>query len=193
MTKPFHQTMLCPRCGAVQTIETGFSRWVRSRKDLDSNEVGLGCCDADQIYHRFKTAKDGREVQCLMFVEVKTFAAVPSPSQRDTLVLIDQFLNNQRNTPSRQRTKRQAENRPLVAWSVMKQTNVRVYAFGAYLLQFERSSPLDGWTRWGRKRLDISADQLAGLLRFDLNPETLGPMDFRRHHRDPTPNLPFPF
>lgn len=184
MTRAFNQKFQCHNCGCISTAETGFSRWIRMRADLRSQD-GIVCCDMDYIVHRYKSAADGREVQCIMFVEVKTRAADPTPSQRDTLLLIDQFLNNRRNTPTKRNGKRVLAATRSKAFSFLAEKQVTVRAYGGYLLQFENTGPDDGWMRWGKKRTDITPDQLAALMRFDLDPDTLAPIDLRRHHAEP--------
>lgn len=183
MTRAYHQKLQCSNCGCWTTAETGFSRWIRERQDLKS-EDGIVCCDIDYIVHKYKgRPQDGRSVQCLMFLEVKTRGSEPTKSQQDTLLLLDQFLNNQRQTPSKRRSKRQAAERPNKVFSVKAGMTITAKMFGGYLLQFEQTGPHDSkWIRWGARRREITSDQLAALLRFDLNPDTLAPLDLRSHH-----------
>lgn len=153
------------------------------REDLDSRD-GIVCCDMDYIVHRYKTADDGRDVQCIMFVEVKTRSGEPSASQKDTLLLIDQFLNNRRNTPTKTNEKKTVDSARTKAFSSVARKEVTVRAFGGYVLQFEHTGPDDSsWIRWGPCRTEIDVDTLAKLLRFDLDPDTLMPLDLRRHHK----------
>lgn len=154
------------------------------REDLRS-EDGIVCCDMDYLVHRYKTAADGRDVQCIMFVEVKTRGAGLTDSQRDTLVLLDQYLNNRRETPTKKNSKRVLNEARTKAFSVVSRKYVMVRAFGGYLLQFQHTGPDDGWIKWGPKRIEITPDQLAAIIRFDLDPDTLAPMDLRRHHKPP--------
>jgi len=49
-------------------------------------------------------------------------------------------------------------------------------------LQFEKTCPDDSaWIKWDGK--EITPDQLVELLRFEIHPLTLKPMDARDHHR----------
>lgn len=186
MTRAFHQKIQCSNCGCWTTAETGFSRWIREREDLDSKEDGIVCCDMDYIVHRYKTAADNRNVQCIMFIEVKTRGAKPTSSQQDTLVLFEQFLNNRRETPTKKNAKPTVLGSRRHAFSLLAGKRIEVRAFGGYLLTFEQTGPLDSkWMTWGRGRREITQDQLAALIRFDLDPDTLAPLDLRRHHEQP--------
>lgn len=188
MTRQFHQKYQCSNCGCWTTAETGFSRWLRERGGPGGDlrpEDGFVCCDMDYIVHRYKTDRYGRDVQCIMFVEVKTRGGEPTKSQADTLVLIDQFLNNRRHTPTKSSGKRSLNGTRSRALSLVVGREVTVRAYGGYLLQFEQTGPDDSaWIRWGRNRTEITPDQLAQILRFDIDPETLkSNEDFRSHHK----------
>lgn len=190
MTRQSNQTIHCPNCEAIITMETSFGRWIRKRKDLDSHKEGIVCSDVDYIVHRYKVGRDGRNVQCIMFIEVKTIGTEPRQTQQDTLHLLDQFLNNRRETPTKRNAKRRLGSARNTAYSVIAAGDVTVWAFGGYILQFEHTGPHDsGWIRWGPKRREISEDQLAALLRFDLDPDTLAPLEIRSHHASAVPPL----
>jgi SAM-dependent methyltransferase len=76
------------------------------------------------------------------------------------------------------------------AYSVILGQDVTAWFFGGYLLQFSGTGPHDSeWIKWGPKRREITEEQLAALLRFDLDPDTLGPLEIRRHHASPMPPL----
>lgn len=179
MTRPFNIKYQCHNCGCMTTAETGFGRWLRENKSLDSKEAAVVCNDVDYIVHKYKT-HEGRQVQCLMFVEVKTNGADMSPQQRDTQGLVYQFLNNRRQNIHKSKPL-QVDGRPRNAKSLMTGLMVDVRSFGVHLLQFEKTGPHDSeWIKWDR--VDISEHQLVGLLRFDLDPDSLGPLDLRLHH-----------
>lgn len=186
MTRPFNIHVQCANCGCMTTAETGFSRWIRERDDLDSRDAGIVCNDIDYVIHKYKTADDSRDLQLLMVVEVKTRGAEPGPTQKDTIGLLDQFLRNRRDTPTKITDRRRLESAPVKAFSLIGKREISVRAFGVFTLQFENTGPHDsGWIKWGPRRVEISEEQLAALLRFDLDPDTLEPIDLRRHHAPP--------
>ncbi len=178
MTRQMKEQIECPHCRMVFSNETAFSRWVRQQKDLDSNRDGIVLCDSDMIVHRYKFDHD-RLYQCIMLVELKRHGAELTDSQRDTLAVFGQFLRNDKKTSCKNR-RAQAENRPSRVFSVMSNKVVRCRAFGAHLLTLENTTPDNGWVRWDKA--DITKGQLIKLLRFELHPETLRPMDGRSHH-----------
>lgn len=182
MTRPYNVKIVCQACGCQTTAETSFGRWLRMRKDLDSS-IGLCIADADYIVHRFKTATDGREFQCLMLVEVKTRGCEPSNAERDTLSIFSQFLRNRKATPTSKRFGLHAVDALHIAKarSHMLGRDINVRLFGVHLLQFEQTGPEDGWIKWNRK--EVTPDQLAALIRFDLDPDKLTPLDLRNHHK----------
>ena len=178
MTRKFGQLFDCPYCGKRSTLETEFSRWTRNNHLLESVE-GQVIIDQDVWVHRFKTAL-GRKFQCLMLLEVKVFGAEPTLAQRDTLHIINQVTRNRRETPTKKR-KWQAGNAPLKTYSAISKGDVVLKCFGTHVLRLSNLSPNDSeWLKWNKE--DITEDQLVKLLRFDLDPDTLKPMDFRKHH-----------
>lgn len=181
MTSSFRQKIQCTNCGIQITAETSFSRWIRERADLDSNGFGISVMDMDYIVHRYRTEL-GRKFQCIMVVEVKTHNAKMSDAQRDTAHVINQIMRNRKQTPTKN-VQWQAGNGPLTVYSIYTKSKVVLRAFGVHVVTFEKLGPDDSqWIKWDGK--EISADQLAALLRFDLDPDTLNPMDWRRHHQD---------
>lgn len=158
MTRTYSGLVHCPRCGEPHTAETAFERWVRLEPKLDSREYGLVRFDCDMILHQYKRGVS-RDVQCLMFVEIKTFSSEMTPAQHDTLSLFSQLLRKQDG-----------------AMSPIAGRVVQVRMFGGHLLQLSHDDPtISAWMMWDNK--PISVDQLIGLLRFDLNPDSLGVMD----------------
>lgn len=177
MTRPFNQQFHCNNCGCWQTQESSFSRWIRGNKELDSRS---GYCVIDQDYwiHRFKTYGD-RAFQLLMLVEIKTLNGQLSDAQRDTLHIINQFLRNRRQTPTKD-LKHQPGN-ALPVKSTMNGAFVNVRAYGMHVLQFSGLGPDDSESiNWDSKPIDVAT--LTGLLRFDLDPDSLNPLDLRNHH-----------
>lgn len=178
MTRPFNAQFHCPNCKTWQTQETAFGRWIRNNKELDSKS-GYSVTDQDYVIHKFKT-HGNREFQCVMIVEIKTMGAEPSDAQSDTLYMLDQLTRNRVSTPTA--TNRAQAGRGVVnAWSVMRKRYVTLKAFGTHLLTFSGLGPDDSDViEWDRA--PISIDTLTSILKFDLDPDTLKPLDLRRHH-----------
>src|SRR6187399_274333 len=99
MTRAYRGLVHCPSCGTSHSAETAFERWMRGEPALDSRTAGIVRFDCDVLLHRYclvTDQKSSRNLQCLMFVEVKTYMAEPSDAQRDTLSLMSQVLRNRR-------------------------------------------------------------------------------------------------
>lgn len=181
MTRTFNEKIRCPQCGYDHTIETDFERWMRHNPELKS-ESGIVRFDLDILLHRYKFSEDRkgtRDVQCMMFVEVKTFMATPSPAQIDTLSILNQVLRNRRpnihSTP-----RRQVIGQLTKAYSKLNRRDVRLWLFGGHLLQIDGSSP-DNSSRMLWDNLDINKSHLLELLRFERNPDNVElKMDIRR-------------
>lgn len=188
MTRTFRANIYCPHCGRLHTVESAFERWMRHHPDLDSREAGVVRFDCDVLLHRYALhtdKKSSRHIQCLMFVEVKTCGAVLDLAQQDTFSLLSQVLRNRR--PNRHHSKRgrHAENHVPLAevWSHFRRGMVRLRMFGVHLLRLSGQCPLTSeWMEWDSKR--ISLDQLIALLRFELDPDKLEPIDWRRRYSD---------
>lgn len=178
MTRQFNQQVHCPNCGCWITHETSFGRWIRENSSLDS---GLGYCIVDQDYliHKFKT-NGRRDFQCLMLVEIKTMGAELTPAQKDTLWLMDRVMRNRRKTPTSQ-PRHQAGGSITKLWSFIAKKEIILKAFGTHVLTFSGLGPYDSnFIKWDKKNIEINT--LTQLLKFDLDPDTLLPLDLRNHH-----------
>lgn len=178
MTRVFQATTWCPNCQTWHTAETAFSQWIRTNPALDS---GKGYCvvDQDMWVHRYKTER-GRDFQLIMCVETKTNGADLTPAQRDTLLIVNQLMRNRRQTPTKQ-LKHQSGHGIAKAYSAIMNREVVVKAFGMHVLRFSGMGPQDSREMWWDRR-QIDAELLTKILSFDLDPDTLQPMDFRSHH-----------
>lgn len=180
MTRQFNAQFHCPNCKTWQTQETLFGRWIRNNPDIDSSK---GYCVTDQDYwiHRY-IVRGSRGFQCIMLVEIKTMGAVLTAAQQDTLWIIDQITRNRRQTPTKKEMRLQAGTGPASVRSVMAKGNVALRAFGVHVLTFSGLGPDDSeWIRWDTTPID--AGTLTKILRFDLDPDTLKPIDLRNHHQ----------
>lgn len=179
MTRPFNQQFHCPNCQTWQTAETLFGRWIRRQSELDS-KAGYSVSDQDYWIHRYKIAND-REFQLLMLVEIKTMGRSLSDAQTDTLHMANQIMRNRRQTPTKE-LRWQAGSSPLRAYSTFLGREIAVRAYGMHVLTFSGLGPDDSDViTWDKT--NITEPQLVGLLKFDLDPDTLGPIDLRSHHQ----------
>jgi hypothetical protein len=200
MTREFRERARCPHCGNPVSTEPAINRWIRENPRLDSREASITVNDIDLLVHAYRTpCANGRSrlVQCQMIVEIKRHGAFPSDVQRDSFSILSQYLRNRKATPtSRRRGRHAADLAPLATVSSLcYHREVQARSFGVHLLRLSGECPLSSeWMEWdggpdlagtGWKGKPITVDQLEGLLRFDLDPDTLRPMDLRRHHIDP--------
>lgn len=185
MTTPFRQRVTCPECGCVHTVETALERWIRGHPSLKSAD-GIVRFDGDILLHRYLIATDkrgARDIQALMFIEAKAFGAVLTDCQRDTLSLWSQVLRNRRKNIHRgPRGRHATDHCPLAtAYSHKFGRSIRLKLFGGHLLRLSHGDPPSSeWIEWDGKR--ISEDQLVLLLRFELDPDSLRPIDWRRRY-----------
>jgi hypothetical protein len=161
--------------------ETPFGAWVRRQHDLDSKRDGLAVCDVDFSFHRYLTPidrKGSRDVQLFMWLEVKTFGAVPDRAQEDTLRKWHEGL-----VPWTRRG-------PRVRAIRSRYAPVTLWFFGVYVLSLPAVSPDQSATcRWGRFSAsgsltwtEIRTADLADILAFRLRPDRLERLNMRRHH-----------
>jgi len=153
----------------VYGSDTDFMDWVRRQPNMDSRRDGFVVSDCDCFIHRYMRPVDGigtREIQALMFLEVKTRNGDLTTSQQDTLSKVDIFKGH------------------------CKKRGIR--HFGVSVLRMSDTSPDDSsLIQWGRFRDDggnlqyreITREQLIGLMLFDLHPDNLTSQPFRRHHK----------
>lgn len=177
-TRLFQTTVFCPNCKCWHTAETDFSRWIRANKALDS---GKGYCvvDQDMWVHRYKSHL-GRDFQLLMCVETKVNGASLTAAQRDTLIAVNAVMRNRRQTPTKQ-LRFQAGGSVAEVKSFVAGKTVKIKLFGMHVLQFSGMGPSDSDAiLWDGRVIDV--ETLTSLLAFDLDPDTLQPLDLRSHH-----------
>lgn len=180
MTRRFATYVTCTRCGANHTAESAFQRWVRENPELDSSD-GHVVSDFDFFVHRFMTPTAGRAIQAVMFLEVKTKWAEMRISQRKSLSIARQLIQNRRGLE-----------RLHEVTDGIRGPTIRVWNFGGFELRFSGESPTDSdRITWSGKK--ISAETLEMLLRFDIDPQTLRPIDWRANHHRPEQTIPLNF
>lgn len=185
MTRSFNEKIRCPDCGCEHTVETDFERWVREHPQLDSIKSDLVRFDLDMLLHKYKTCIDGkgsRLIQCMMFVEIKTFMATPSPAQVDTLSMLNQVLRNRRPNVN-SKTRRQTNGQATKVWSKLQRRNVTLKLYGGHLLQLDGTSPVNSSKMFWDYQ-EIGLDFLLDLLRFERDPDRIHLLlDDRRRSR----------
>lgn len=178
MTRSMNARLQCPTCRCQMTAESAFERWMRESRLLDSRD-GVVRFDLDVLLHRYMVKQDGfgrRDIQAMMFVEVKTLGADLTESQRDTLGILDQVLRNRRKNIHSDRNKRNLKDHSPVAkaFSKLRGSEIDLRLFGGHLLRLSGTSPDDSERMtWGGAfgTHEITPDQLTKLLRFELDPD----------------------
>jgi len=191
MTRTFNERIRCQKCGHEQTAETDFERWMRSNKQLDSQNAGIVRFDLDILLHKYKQCIDGkstRDIQCMMFVEVKTFMAVPSQAQIDTLSILSDVMRN-RKTNINSKHRRQVGGQIRKAKSKLLGKEVTIKLYGGHLLQLDGTSPENSSVlMWDYKPIDSL--MLMQLLRFDRDPDRIEIMIDHRRRANPWSKIP---
>jgi hypothetical protein len=154
---------------------TPFGQWVREHPAIESRQSGLTVTDIDWCFHKYAPHVDSlgtREVQLMLFLELKCYNAEPRPSQLETLSELHQLLCSKKKV---QRPGRSA---------------TMLWHFGVYVLSLPCVSPEQSAScRWGHFGEDgrlawrqISSQLLPQILGFTRRPDTLERLDLRRHH-----------
>lgn len=187
-TRTMGEWVDCPHCGRRHTKETAFERWVRNHPDLDSKQSGIVRFDLDILLHKYFTKIDGkgiRDLQAMMFIEVKTNWAESTQCQRDTLDILNQLLNNRRpnvNAPAKGR-RADKETRPVSVVSCLSKRATRIWLLGGHCLRLSGSDPTNSdRMEWDRKPIDTTT--LIGLLTFKFDPhDPRKEIDWRRRYK----------
>jgi hypothetical protein len=177
--------------------EQPFNAWVRRHPDLDSIRECLYIQDSDlwvQKYgtRRWHTGVD-RSVMYLMLVEVKTHGRDIDNPQRDLLHMANQLIrtNPWKEQRDRGRFLPGHEQNVRLVYSVVAGKKTPVYCYGAHKLRLAGSTPDDSaWISWDDRT--ISPTELVKLLRYELHPDSLKPMEDRSHKRRVEPAQPLP-
>ena len=145
-----------------------FRHWVQANPRLDSVRKGLVITDFDLLFHKYKSHIDrqgNRDVQHMMIVEYKRYCAKLPETQRDTLGMFHQIF----------RTKTR------MVKSVLTGKLVRLRFWGCHVLRMDGAGPEDSRHMiWDRTRINVY--DLECILRFDIDPIRLRPLEDRRHH-----------
>lgn len=157
--------------------DTPFGHWLRQRPEIDSRHFVAS--DIDWVLHRYRPEVDSvgtREINYMMFLEVKTFGADLNFSQAESLWFQHQLFQQ-----------KQGKRNLLMQGGRARRA---VWHFGVSVLRMQTDSPSSGDIMWCRfdsigtlQWKLISEHQLIQLFRFDLHPDSLNPMSARRHHK----------
>jgi hypothetical protein len=157
---------------------------MRGHPALDSVRESIVRFDLDVLLHRYRVETDTggtRDIQCMMFIEVKTRGANVSPAQRDTLSLLNQVMRNRRGNRHQRKPGRHATDHvPLCkAYSMKLRRRIKLWMFGGHLLRMSGVDPATSdWMTWDNRPIDV--EMLVFLLRFERDADTLRPRDWRR-------------
>ena len=180
MTRQFNQLVHCPNCKTWITAETSFGRWIRNNPELDSIKDKIVVQDQDYWIEKYQD-NGTKSFKLLVGVEIKTMGAQLTDAQRDLLHILNQLMRNRKQTPTKG-VKWQAGPGINVVYSLMHKCKVRLRSFGMHVLIFSGLGPDDSDSiLWDGKPID--AEILTKILRFDLDPDTLKPLDLTSHHR----------
>ena len=166
-------------CIARDGRDGPFSDWLRSHQDLDSRRHSLYAADIDMMFYKFRPIIDkcgDRSVKLTMNVEIKTHGRMPNKEQLELLFFAHQT-----------RCKR-------TMFSTYLQTQVKVWFFGQFILRIDGGDRPDqcaglAWITFddfgNTQETVLSEEKLVKVLRFDLAPDNLQPIDLRlrRHHK----------
>jgi len=162
-----------------------FMAWIRSQTaELPSHSVKLGVTvnDVDCCIHRYLVDTNEtygtREVQAIMFLEVKTRNGEPIAHQRDTWRKIHALSTSSVRVPETRLSPAKL-----------------IRGFGVSFLSLSGATPDNSiqirWGRYNGKTIDdcniawrdIDKNTLFRLLRFDIDPDRFQSRWWRRHHK----------
>lgn len=172
-----------------------FSKWLNAQPGLQPSD-GINATDIDKVIHRYCHWNNGqkcRDVQCMLFLEVKAMGAAVRPNQADTMYHVHQAITTQlfpwQSTDESGRfvVGHPANNRR--AKAVIAGKTVEMKVLGHFCLRMSGTRPDNSeWMEWScgpkwNEGKRITLEQLQKLLRFELHPATLKPYDPARPHK----------
>lgn len=188
MTTRWRETVPCQRCGMQVSTEQPVKAWIRRHDGLDSREQCLCIGDSDLWVQRYGVRRHqsgvDRDVMYLMLVEIKAHGRDLDRSQRDLLHIVNQLLRTNAWREQRADGRFVAGHRQnaRIVYSYAAGRRVRIQCYGVHKLRMSGATPDDsGWITWDDKPVD--AGQVVELLRYDLHPDSLRPMEHRSHKR----------
>lgn len=188
MTSAWLEYVPCAVCGAAVSTEAPVKTWIRGHQALDSRKACLCIGDSDLWVQRFGVrTRQGwvdRAVMYLMLLEIKTHGRDLDDDQRELLHIVNQLLRTVPWKEQREEGRFVAGHRQNVrhVYASLSGRKVAIHCFGVHKLILSGSTPGDSdRITWDDRPIDGS--QLVKLLRFDLSPDTLRPVEHRRHKR----------
>lgn len=188
MTAEWRETTPCLRCGTAVDTEQPVKAWIRKHEGLDSREQCLCIGDSDLWVQRYGVRRGNRgadrDVMYLMLVEVKTNGAKVNAAQRDMLVIVNDLLRTVAWKDHRADGKFELGHRQnaRLVYSVIAGKKIQLLCYGVHRLTLPGATPDDSdWFQWDFNTLPIG--ELEKILRFDVNPDSLKPMEHRSHKR----------
>ena len=157
---------------------SAFGEWLRNNPRLDSVKQNLTIADIDWIVWKYKTVIDKqgeRSLKLALWIELKTYGANLNQAQQELLFAYHTLLND----------KRKRMFSPFVG------KTVSFWSFGCSIVQLSSDTPITSKIiRYGRfddkgqlNYVEIKCGQLEKIITFVIDPETLRPFSFRRHHK----------
>jgi hypothetical protein len=188
VTTGWRETVPCQRCGNQVSTEQPIKSWIRAHRDLDSRRACLCIGDSDLWVQRYGTRprRSGvdRDTMHLMLVEIKTNARDLDASQRDLLYAVDQLLrtNGWKEERAGGRFRQGHPQNARLVYSYIAGRQVQIICHGVHKLRLSGSTPNDSDSIIWDKR-PITVEQMVALLRYDLNPDSLRPIEHYRSHK----------
>jgi hypothetical protein len=188
VTTEWRETAPCLNCGVPVSTEQPVKAWIRAHRDLDSRRACLCIGDSDLWVQKYGTRRGtngvDREVMYIMLVEVKTHGRVLDDSQRELLGFVSELLRTKPFREQRINGRFAAGHRQNVRLirSYSSGKRIPLYCYGVHVLQLSGSTPEDSKEiTWDRR--SITKEQLVGILRYDLDPDSLRKIEHHRPHK----------
>lgn len=186
MTTGWRETVPCQSCGVPTSTEQPIKAWIRGHRELDSRKACLCIGDSDLWVQKYGIRRGtkglDRSVMYIMLVEVKTHGRMLDSPQRELLGFVSELLRTKPFTEQRAKGRFVAghdQNVRLIR-SYSSGRPVQLHCYGVHVLRLSGSTPEDSdEIVWDQRQ--ISREQLVGLLRYDLDPDTLREIEHRSH------------
>jgi hypothetical protein len=169
----------------IRVYGTDFAalQWLRSRPGLDSRRERLSIPDVDLVVHRYRdrTSKNPKyRVDNVMLLETKAHADGPQLgtfAEHDTFGLLNALWN------SRVKHHSHGVIRSYPVNFCGERRRVRWWGVHVWAMSGDRpDNSREMW--WDQVPSSISVDTLERLIKFEIDPFTFAPVDYRDHHEN---------